>query len=126
MHTKTGSSDEVTKAASAVSAHPAVRAHIVDIQRRWVADRDGAAVVEGRDIGTVVFPNAPVKVFLSAAAEVRATRRAGDAETADLSLEAIAADLNRRDHLDSTREASPLRKAEDAVEIEGFPFKPIR
>ncbi len=111
-------SEAVTKAVSPVSALPTVREHIVQIQRDWVADRGNNAVVEGRDIGTVVFPDAPVKVFLTAAAEVRAARRAGDAEAANLEVAEIVADLNRRDHADSTREASPLRPADDAVEID--------
>jgi cytidylate kinase len=111
-------SQPVTVAVTAVSAMPKVRESVVQIQRDWVADRGGDAVVEGRDIGTVVFPDAPVKVFLTAAPEVRAARRAGDAEAADMKVSEIAADLNRRDHADSTREASPLRPAGDAVEID--------
>ncbi len=111
-------SDEVTQSVTPVSAHPKVRAHIVEIQRKWVEDRGGQAVVEGRDIGTVVFPNAPVKAFLTAAPEIRAARRAGDAEAADQGVAEIVADLERRDHADSTREASPLRKAADAFEID--------
>ncbi len=108
----------VTKAVSPVSAFPSVREHVVQIQRDWVAKRDGEAVVEGRDIGTVVFPDAPVKAFLTASAEVRAARRAGDAEAANLAVSEIVADLNRRDHHDSTRKTSPLRPADDAVEID--------
>ena len=111
-------SEAVTRAVTPVSADPEVRAHVVALQRAWVAERGGNAVVEGRDIGTYVFPEAPVKVFLTAAPEVRAQRRSGDAETSAMSLEAIAADLERRDRADSTREASPLRKADDAVEID--------
>lgn len=111
-------SDAVTKTVSAVSAFPRVRHHVVEIQRRWVADHGGNAVVEGRDIGTVVFPDAPVKIFLTADAEVRAARRAGDAEAADQPVADIVADLNRRDHADSTRETSPLRPADDAVEVD--------
>lgn len=111
-------SDAVTKAVSAVSAFPSVREHVVAIQRLWVERRGGAAVVEGRDIGTVVFPDAPVKVFLTASAEVRAQRRAGDAEAARLEVSDIVADLNRRDHLDSTRKTSPLRPADDAIEVD--------
>lgn len=111
-------SEAVTQAVTPVSANPELRAHVVAIQRAWVAERGGQAVVEGRDIGTVVFPNAPVKVFLTAAPEVRARRRAGDAESREMSFEAISADLERRDHADSTRNASPLLKADDAVEID--------
>lgn len=111
-------SEAVTQAVSPVSALPSVREHVVAIQRDWVAARDGAAVVEGRDIGTVVFPEAPVKVFLTADAAIRAARRAGDAEAANLEASDIVADLNRRDHADSTRKASPLRPAADAIEID--------
>ena len=111
-------SEAVTKGVSAVSAFPAVREHIVAMQRGWVEDRGGNAVVEGRDIGTAVFPDAPVKIFLTATAEVRAARRAGDAEAANLAVSEIVADLNRRDHADSTRQTSPLRPAEDAVHID--------
>lgn len=107
-------SPEVTAAVSLVSAIPEVRALAVAIQRGWVAARGGRAVVEGRDIGTVVFPKAAVKVFLTATPETRARRRARDAETAGRGVDAIAAELARRDHLDSTRAVSPLRAAEDA------------
>ena len=111
-------SDPVTKAVSAVSAFPAVRKHVVAVKRQWVAERGGDAVVEGRDIGTVVFPDAVVKIFLTASAEVRAARRSGDSEAANQEVSEIVADLNRRDHLDSTRKASPLRPAADAVEVD--------
>ena len=111
-------SEAVTQAVSPVSALPSVREHVVQIQRDWVASRGGDAVVEGRDIGTVVFPDAPVKAFLTADASIRAARRAGDAEAADLDVSEIVADLNRCDHADSTRKTSPLRPADDAVEID--------
>ena len=111
-------SPEVTAAVSPVSAIPEVRTLVVAVQRRWVADHGGRAVVEGRDIGTVVFPHAAVKVFLTARPEVRARRRAGDAETAGRAVRDIAAELARRDHLDSTREASPLQPAADAAIID--------
>ncbi|MDX2467706.1 MAG: (d)CMP kinase [Acidimicrobiia bacterium] len=110
-------SEVVTQAVSQVSAYPTVREHIVEMQRAWVRDH-GDAVVEGRDIGTVVFPDAPVKIFLTATAEVRAARRAGDAEAGDQDVVEIVADLNRRDHADSTRKTSPLRPAEDAIEVD--------
>ena len=77
-------------------------------QREWVAER-GGAVVEGRDIGTVVFPDADVKIFLTASSEERARRRGADED---------AADLARRDHLDSTRADSPLVAAADAHVID--------
>jgi cytidylate kinase len=111
-------SEAVTQSVTPVSANPEVRAHIVALQQAWVAARGGRAVVEGRDIGTVVFPDAPVKVFLTAAPQVRAQRRAGDEEAGEMSVDEIAADLERRDHADSTRDTSPLRRASDAVEID--------
>jgi cytidylate kinase len=111
-------SDAVTANVSVVSAHPLVRSEIVDIQRKWVEHHEGAAVVEGRDIGTVVFPTASTKVFLTASPEVRAQRRAGDAEAGGRSVSDIAADLAARDEADSTRKASPLRAADDAVVID--------
>jgi len=111
-------SPEVTAAVSTVSAHPRVRERIVAWQRTWVADHGGSAVVEGRDIGTVVFPDADVKVFLDARPEVRAARRAGDAEAAGRPPEEIVGELVARDRADSTREVSPLQPAADAVIID--------
>ena len=111
-------SDQVTLNVSAVSAHPLVRAAIVEMQRRWVDERGANAVVEGRDIGTVVFPDAPVKIFLTASPLVRATRRSGDAEADGKSVAEIAAEIEARDHADSTRKASPLRPADDALIID--------
>jgi cytidylate kinase len=110
--------DRVTSLVSAVSAHPRVRSLIVDVQRDWVHRHGDAAVVEGRDIGTVVFPEAPVKIYLTARPEVRAARRAGDAEAAHATVAEIAATLAERDHADSTREASPLRPAHDAETVD--------
>lgn len=110
--------DEVTNASSVVATHPGVRARIVALQREWVAKQGGSAVVEGRDIGTVVFPDAPVKIYLTARAEIRAARRSGDAEAADKSKDQIAAELAVRDHTDSSRKASPLRPADDAEIID--------
>ncbi len=109
---------DVTAAVSAVAAHPAVRTAVVDLQRAWVARHDGDAVVEGRDIGTVVFPDAPVKVFLDADPEVRARRRARDQEAAGASLETLIEGMAARDAADSTRPTSPLRPADDAVRID--------
>ena len=102
---------------SAVSAVPAVRERLVSIQRE-IMER-GAVVVEGRDIGTVVAPDAAVKVFLIAATEARAQRRAAEwAHDHGITVETTAAMLDQRDHLDSTRELSPLTQAEDAVMID--------
>lgn len=112
---------EVTAAVSAVSAVPAVRARLVELQRE-LAGPDGS-VLEGRDIGTAVMPDAPVKVFLDAAVSVRATRRAGDADAGVAShseglVDRVEADLARRDRLDSSRTASPLQAAPDAVHVD--------
>lgn len=111
--------DEVTGAVSAVSAVPAVRARLVQLQRELAAG-DGGVVVEGRDIGTVVLPDADVKIFLTASAEVRAQRRHAQniASGIEDSYEAVLADVKRRDHLDSTRAVSPLRAAQDAVIVD--------
>lgn len=110
-------SPEVTAAVSAVSAIPELRRRVVELQRQWVDEHDGRAVVEGRDIGTVVFPDAFLKIFLTASPGVRAARRAGDRETQGMHVTDIVAELERRDHLDSTRHASPLQRADDAVVI---------
>ena len=106
---------EVTRAVSVVAAVPGVRREMVRRQRAWLEDREGG-VVEGRDIGTVVFPDADLKVFLTASDDVRAKRRAG--ETAVDDVGAVAADIARRDTLDSTRAASPLAVADDALVID--------
>jgi cytidylate kinase len=111
--------DEVTKAVSAVSAVPAVRARLVGLQRE-LASGPGSVVVEGRDIGTVVLPNADLKIFLTASAEERARRRHDQNIAAGLgdNYEEVLADVKRRDHLDSTRPVSPLRAADDAVLVD--------
>lgn len=107
--------DATNKAVTPVSANPAVRDLMVEKQREIAADHD--VVMEGRDIGTVVFPEAEYKFFLIADPEVRAARRLKES-TEDLSLEEIKADLLRRDQEDSSRSHSPLRKAADAIEID--------
>jgi cytidylate kinase len=109
----------VTDAVSIVSAHPGVRKVLVGRQREWV-EQHGGGVVEGRDIGTVVFPDAPVKVFLTASGDERARRRQRDERAADreVDVEAVRDALGRRDRLDSTRAASPLRQADDAIVID--------
>ncbi|WP_032403529.1 (d)CMP kinase [Rhodococcoides fascians] len=111
--------DAVTKAVSAVSAVPAVRELLVQLQRD-LASSSTRIVVEGRDIGTVVLPDADVKVFLTASPEARAERRnkqnieQGRADD----YESVLADVQRRDHADSTRAVSPLRPAEDSVIVD--------
>lgn len=110
-------SPEVTSASSRVARLPAVRERVVAVQRAWVA-RHGDSVVEGRDIGTVVFPDAAVKVFLTARPEVRVARRARDAEAAGVDRRRLAAELAERDRRDSTRAVAPLRPAPDAVVVD--------
>ena len=111
----------VDRAVSVVAANPEVRTEMVARQREW-ARRRGGGVVEGRDIGTVVFPEADLKVYLKADPEVRALRRARQSgalgHTADGAVESVAADLVRRDTIDSTRQAAPLSVAPDAVVID--------
>jgi cytidylate kinase len=106
---------EVTRAVSIVAANPDVRTEMRARQRQWVAKR-GGGVMEGRDIGTVVFPNARLKVYLDASPEVRAARRSK--EVSDLSYETVATDLARRDALDQNRTHDPLRTADDAIVID--------
>ena len=108
---------EVTAAASRVSVHPRVRAAMVERQRRLIAA--GRYVAEGRDIGTVVSPDAPLKVFLTASDEERARRRA--AETGE-PVEQVLEAQRRRDARDSEREHGALRAAEDAVELDTTGF----
>ncbi|NUT07484.1 MAG: (d)CMP kinase [Hamadaea sp.] len=105
---------EVTQAVSAVAAVPAVRQLLVDLQRQIIAEA-GRIVVEGRDIGTVVAPTADLKVYLTASEHARAARRSAEHATDHA---ATAADLRRRDHLDSTRKTDPLKQAADAVVLD--------
>ena len=106
---------EVTAAVSVVAAHPEVRAELVARQRAWIETR-GGGVVEGRDIGSVVFPDAPVKVFLTASNNERARRRQVDETAArrEVSVGELRDAMARRDSADSTRAASPLRTAHGA------------
>jgi cytidylate kinase len=106
---------EVSRAVSLVAANPGVRTEMVRRQREW-AEARGGGVLEGRDIGSVVFPDAVLKVYLSARPEVRAERRA--AEVSDLDYETVAADMARRDALDQGRDTSPLRRADGAFELD--------
>ncbi len=111
--------DDVTRGVSAVSAVPAVRQRLVQLQRQLAAG-ESSVVVEGRDIGTVVLPDADVKFFLTASAETRARRRNDQNIATGLGddYDAVLADVRRRDHLDSTREMSPLRAADDAIVVD--------
>lgn len=108
-------SPEVTRAVSVVAANPQVRRELVRRQREWAADH-GGGVIEGRDIGSVVFPAADVKVYLVADDSERAARRTK--EMLDMHYDEVAADIARRDHVDSTRSASPLTAAVDAVTVD--------
>jgi CMP/dCMP kinase len=109
---------EVTRAVSAVSAIPPVRERMVALQRSIIGA--GGIVVEGRDIGTVVCPDAPVKIFLTASSDVRASRRWAESDEAPAGsdVQAVKADMARRDQLDSTRVDSPLARAADAVTVD--------
>jgi cytidylate kinase len=108
---------EVTMLASAVSAKPAVREYLLDLQRNL--GREKAAVFEGRDMGTVVFPEADVKFFLDASTRTRAMRRYEEfkLETSQ-SLDEVERDIQRRDHNDSSRDVAPLKPASDAIIID--------
>ncbi|MCX4453113.1 (d)CMP kinase [Streptomyces sp. NBC_01340] len=107
---------EVTSKVSAVSAVPEVRARITELQRSIAADAELGIVVEGRDIGTTVLPDADLKIFLTASPEARAARRSGELKGADIKSTREA--LLKRDAADSSRKTSPLAKADDAVEVD--------
>jgi cytidylate kinase len=106
---------EVTSAVSVVAANPGVRAELRARQREW-AHEHGGGVIEGRDIGSVVFPDADLKLYLTAAPDVRARRR--HLEARELDYEAVRASLADRDRIDSTRADSPLTETDDAVLID--------
>ena len=108
----------ITEAVSAISANPAIRQELLALQHKIIEKADRGIVVEGRDIGTVVAPKAPMKIFLTADLDARAARR--DAELADTSqgVDAVGESLSNRDHIDSTRAVSPLAAADDAVVID--------
>ena len=105
----------VTENVSWVSSIPLVRKYLVDMQRKISENK--SIILDGRDIGTVVFPNAKYKFFLVASSEIRAKRRYEQNEI-DKSLEEIQKDIEKRDYIDSHREISPLKKASDAIEID--------
>jgi len=109
---------EISQGASVVSAHPPVRAALLDLQRRLGAT--GGVVAEGRDIGTVVFPDAEAKIFLTASPEIRARRRCDELTAAgqEASYEATLAEIRERDERDSGREVAPLVPADDAVHVD--------
>ncbi|MCG7260071.1 (d)CMP kinase [Corynebacterium aurimucosum] len=117
--------DEVTRNVSAVSAIPEVRQNLVELQRHLAAQAH-RAIVEGRDIGTVVLADAPAKAFMTASAEVRAQRRHDQNRAAgiDSDFDTVLADVERRDAADSSRATSPLRPAEDAVLVDTSEMTP--
>ena len=110
--------ENIGMAASAVAAHPAVRAFLLDTQRGLAESQN--ILMDGRDIGTVVLPNATVKIFLTATAEARAERRAKElaekGQPADLAT--VLADIRQRDYQDSHRAVAPLKQAEDAILVD--------
>lgn len=108
--------EEVTSKVSAVSAVPEVRTLITELQRTIARSAQGGIVVEGRDIGTTVLPDADLKIFLTASPEARAARRSGELKGVDVAATRQA--LIRRDAADSSRKTSPLAKADDAVEVD--------
>ena len=116
---------EVTQHVSAVSAIPQVRVNLVELQRK-LAREAGRAIVEGRDIGTVVLPDAPAKVYMTTSAEVRAKRRFDQDVAAgrDVDFDAVLADVKRRDEADSSRKTSPLRPADDAEIVDTSEMTP--
>ena len=109
---------EVTRNVSAVSALKEVRTRLVHLQQEIAENH--SIIMDGRDIGTVVLPQAEIKIFLVASVEERAKRRfiENQEKGIEMSYEELVEDIRRRDHIDSTRKESPLRKAEDAIEVD--------
>ena len=109
---------EISLCASEVSSHPQVRSFLLDMQRKFA--RENNVIMDGRDIGTVVLPEAELKIFLTASPEARARRRLAElrAKGSGQSFEEVLHDMIRRDEQDTTRAAAPLKKAENAVELD--------
>ena len=109
---------EISMYASNVSALPCVRAYLLEMQRDIARKR--SVIMDGRDIGTTVFPHAELKIFVTASAETRAQRRVDElkAKGVDVDFDEVVANINKRDHIDQTRKESPLRKADDAIELD--------
>ena len=110
--------EQVGMAASAVAAHPVVRAFLLDLQRGMARTQN--VLMDGRDIGTVILPDASVKIFLTASPEARARRRwlENQAKGSEEAYETVLEDVKKRDYQDSHRAAAPLRQAEDAVRVD--------
>jgi cytidylate kinase len=109
---------EISLCASDVSAHPAVRAYLLEMQRRLA--RENRVIMDGRDIGTVVLPDAPLKIYLTASAEARAERRMKElaAKGVETDFETVLREIIQRDRQDMNREVAPLRQAEDAMPVD--------
>ena len=109
---------EMSRVASLISAQPAVRAFLLDLQRDMA--KRYSVMMDGRDIGTVVFPDAELKLFVTASPEVRAKRRVDELEAKGIpaSYEEVLENVKKRDYIDSTREESPLRQADDALVLD--------
>lgn len=121
--TKIIRTQEVTAASSRIAVHPELRSVLVRLWREL--GRDGGVVLEGRDIGTSVFPDAELKFFLDARPDVRAQRRYEERSAeSGWTLESVTADLSRRDDVDRTREHAPLRRAEDAILVDTSELTP--
>jgi len=120
---------EISLLASAVSARPVVRAGLLGLQRRLALEAPVGAVLEGRDIGTVVFPDADLKFFLEASPDVRARRRYEELfqKGTESSLDAVLADQTKRDRNDASRAVAPLKPADDAVWVDssGLPLSEV-
>jgi CMP/dCMP kinase len=118
-------SEPVSRIASSISAYPAVRAALLERQQEF-AGQPGGAVLDGRDIGTVVCPSADGKLFVTASAEERARRRCREllARNEPAEYETVLADIRRRDERDSSRSAAPLRQAEDAIRLDTTELDP--
>jgi len=120
---------DISLLASAVSARPVVRAGLLGLQRRLALEAPVGAVLEGRDIGTVVFPDADLKFFLEASADVRARRRYEELfqKGTESTLNAVLSDQTKRDRDDASRAAAPLKPAEDAVRVDssGLPLSEV-
>ena len=112
------SSPDVSHHVSTVAAHPNVRTYMVQLQQK--AASHGAIIMDGRDIGTVVLPDAPVKILLTATVKERAMRRFQDYQAKGIpsSYQELEDEIIRRDHIDSTRKTNPLKKADDAIEFD--------
>src|SRR5690242_11748703 len=112
-------SEAVSEVASRISAYPSVRAALLERQRAF-ARQDGGAVLDGRDIGTVIAPDADVKLFVTASPEVRAGRRLKELEARGMHVhfDDVLADIRARDKRDTTREVAPLRPAADAIQLD--------